>query len=38
MLFIAMIVMSLLTTFFAVWIPVREVNNKRIAAVLKGGA
>jgi hypothetical protein len=38
MLFFAMIVMSLVTTFFAVWIPVKEVNNKRIASVLKGGA
>lgn len=33
-----MIVMSLLTTYFAVLIPVKEVNNKRIASVLKGTA
>lgn len=38
MLFIAMIVMSLVTTFFAVYIPIKDVNNKKIASVLKGGA
>jgi ABC-type antimicrobial peptide transport system permease subunit len=37
-LFTCMIVMSLATTFFAVWIPVKDVNKKKIASVLKGGA
>lgn len=32
-----MIVMSLVTTYFAVLIPVRDVNNRKIATVLKGG-
>jgi hypothetical protein len=31
-----MIVMSIITTFFAVWIPLKEVNQKRIAVILKG--
>jgi ABC-type antimicrobial peptide transport system permease subunit len=30
-LFLAMVTMSLVTTFFAVWIPVKEVNGRRIA-------
>lgn len=33
-----MIGMSLVTTFFAVLIPVADVNNRRIASVLKGSA
>lgn len=37
-LFVSMIVMSLVTTFFAVWIPVKDINKKRIATVLKGSA
>ena len=35
-LFCTMVVMSLLTTFFAVFIPVRKINQKKIAGVLKG--
>jgi len=31
-----MTVLSMLTTGYAVFVPVREVNNKRIATVLKG--
>jgi ABC-type antimicrobial peptide transport system permease subunit len=38
MLFVSMIVMSLGTTFFAVWIPVKDVNKKKIASILKGTA
>ena len=38
MLFVSMIVMSLGTTFFAVWIPVKDVNKKMIASILKGTA
>jgi hypothetical protein len=30
--------MSLGTTFFAVWIPVKDVNKKKIASILKGTA
>jgi ABC-type antimicrobial peptide transport system permease subunit len=37
-LFVSMIVMSLGTTFFAVWIPVKDVNKKKIASILKGTA
>jgi ABC-type antimicrobial peptide transport system permease subunit len=38
MLFVSMIIMSLGTTFFAVWIPVKDVNKKKIASILKGTA
>jgi len=37
-LFVTMILMSLITTYFAVLIPVRDVNQKRIATVIKGSA
>jgi hypothetical protein len=33
-----MIVMSLITTYFAVLFPVNDVNNRCIATVLKGSA
>ena len=38
MLFVTMIVMSLITTFLAVLFPVRDINKKTIATVLKGSA
>lgn len=38
MLFVTMIVMSLVTTYLAVLIPVKEINKRKIATVLKGTA
>lgn len=32
----AMVALALFTTFFAVYIPVNEVNNQKVAATLKG--
>ena len=31
-----MVYMALITTFIAVWVPVREVNNQVVATTLKG--
>ena len=33
-----MLVISFITTWFAVWVPVTAVNNKKIASVLKAGS
>lgn len=35
-LLIAMVVMSISTTFFAVYIPVSKINEQRIATTIKG--
>ena len=37
-LLISMIVVSLVTTFIAVYIPIKRVNSKQIAVILKGTA
>ena len=34
----AMFAMSIVTTFFAVWVPVMEVNRQQIAQAIKGNA
>jgi ABC-type antimicrobial peptide transport system permease subunit len=33
-----MVIMSIVTTFYAVWVPVSEVNNQKIAQAIKGNA
>lgn len=33
-----MIVLALVTTFFAVWVPVKRVNKQRIATVIRGNS
>lgn len=32
----AMVIMAVVTTFFAVWIPMKQVNNQKVATTIKG--